>query len=307
MDKRDLSPFRPIYVDGVEKLHMQLYESYKKAIHISNLTIGTPIPKQEERFSIFIDTGEEQPVNKLNGYFMFNNIIHRFLPVTFDIALLFPVYNHGTGKIDCLKGISYKEIKEWKGNRKLVRLSFGVVHDETDKTFHRILPAVMDAQSSYLVDQIDDIGLPVYNFPDIRCINIIDIPNKFIERTYTLVRQQYYAAYTKSKESYCVLFAELDNKYDNKAIKVLRWLPVKKKTEIAQLLGLAPNGGDVFFEMGHVSRQENDELHTFMTNNNSRLLFAKFNAGQITILGGVKIFQDNDFKYPKCLYNIRLI
>lgn len=307
MNKRDLPPFPPLYVDGVEKLHMQLYESYKKAIHISNLTIGIPIPQQEEIFSIFVDTSEEQPVNKLNGYFMFSNIIHRFLPVTFDIALLFPVSNHGTGNINCLKGISYKEIMEWKGSRKLVRISFGVIHDETDKIFHRILPAVMDAQSPYLVNKIDDIGLPVYNFPDISCIKIIDIPNKFIERTYTLVGQQYYAPYTKGKESYCVLFAELDNKYDNKAIKVLRWLPVKKKAEIDQLLGLAPNGGDIFFEMGYVSRQENADLHTFMTDNNSRLLFAKCNAGQITILGGVKIFQDNDFKYPKCLYNIRLI
>lgn len=306
MDKRNLPPFRPLYVDGVEKLHMQLYESCKKAIHLSNLTIGTPLPEQMERFHIFVDNSEEQPLNRLKGYFMFKNIIHRFLPVTFDIALLFPVYNHGAGKIDVLRGISYKEIKGWKDNRKLVRLSFGVTHDETNKTFHRILPAVMDVQSSYLINQIDDIGLPVYNFPDISSIKIIDIPNKFIKKTYTLVGQQYYAPYTRSKELYCVLFAELDNEYDNKAIKVLRWLPVKKKTEIDQLLNLAPNGGDIFFEMGYVSRQENNELHTFMTDNNSRLLFAKCNGGQITILGGVKIFQDSIFKYPKCLYNIEL-
>ena len=304
MYKGNLTP--PYYVDGVVKLHMQLYEAYKKAIHISNLAIGIPLPKQMEQFYIFIDAREEQPLNKLKGYFMFNNIIHRFLSVTFDMALLFPVCNHGAGEIETLKGISYKEIEEWKSNRKLVRLTFRAVHDETNKIFHRILPAIMDVQSPYLINRIDDIGFPVYSFSDISCIKMIDVPDKFIERTYTLVGQQYYAPYMKSEETYCVLLAELDNEYDNKAIKVLRWLPVRKSTEVDQLIGLAPNGGDIFFEMGYISRQENNELHAFMVDNNSRLLFAKCHERQITILGGVKIFQCNDFKYPKCLYNIKL-
>lgn len=39
---------------------------------------------------------------------MFNKIIHRFLSVTFDMALLLPVRNHGGGSIRMLKTLSAK-------------------------------------------------------------------------------------------------------------------------------------------------------------------------------------------------------
>lgn len=307
MDKRDLRYFSPVYVDGIEKLHRQLYESYEKAIELSSRMIGTSKPKTNiEQFHIFVDCNEEQPENMLKGYFMFNGIIHRFLPITFDMALIFPVHNHGGGKFETLKGVTYNDIREWKDKRLLVRLSFGVERDDDNKPFHRILRGIINLHSTGLWNKIDDIGFPIYSFPDIDYIRITDIPIKFTTREYTLVGKQYYAPYSKTDESYCVLFAQLDNEYDTNAIKVLRWIPMKKGIEIDQLLGLAPDGGDVFFELGYISRQENSELHSFMVENNSRLLFAKNTENQISILGGVKIFQTNNLKYPKCLYNIKL-
>ena len=180
MDKRDLGYFSPVYVDGIEKLHRQLYESYEKAIELSSRMIGTSKPKTNiEQFHIFVDCNEEQPENMLKGYFMFNGIIHRFLPITFDMALIFPVHNHGGGKFETLKGVTYNDIREWKDKRLLVRLSFGVERDDDNKPFHRILLGVINLQSTGLWNKIDDIGFPIYSFPDIDYIRITDIPIKF--------------------------------------------------------------------------------------------------------------------------------
>lgn len=285
------------YVDGIKELHKQLQKAHQSAKKISDSLIG-----KSNSFAIFIDFSEKQPDNKLKGYFIFNRIILRFLPVTFEIALLFPITDHGQGKI--LKGISYKEIVEKKKNGKPVMIYFR----NTD--IKEFLPAIsirdLDLSGESSCFKLDDLGKPVYEFPDIDCISIIDIPDHLLKKDYTLVGKQYYAPYSIDKDIHCVLFAEIGNIYDSQAIKVLRWLPVRKEAVIDQLLGLEDNGGDVFFELGYISRQENSELYTFMTENNSRILFGQISNNKITLLGGVKIFLSNDFKYPKCLYNIRL-
>lgn len=299
----------PLYVDGVVKLHTQLHEAFLQASKLANTVLGIPLPSKDSLrgFSIYVDFSEPHPENKFKGYFMSKNIILRFLPIEFDYALLFPIRNHGDGLFREGKGITYDEIIQAANKRQPLKIIFRPISAIEDNIFYSphfslkstFAPAGIAAIS-------DDFGNIVYNFPDIDCLKVIDIPETYIERDYTLVGKQFYAPYTTNKESDCVLFAQLNNEHDDHAIKVLRWVPSKKGVEIEQILGMKPDGGDVFFEMGYISRTENTELHAFMVNNKSRLLFGKKVDDKITIVGGVKIFESNDLKYPKCLYNIDL-
>lgn len=68
--------------------------------------------------------------------------------------------------------------------------------------------------------------------------------------------------------------------------------------------GIVFQGGDCFFQLGHIARNENSDLHAFMIKYRSRILFGKIEEDNISIIGGIKMFQSNNVKYPKCLYNI---
>lgn len=304
MDKKDFGYLPPKYVDGVEELHKRLNDAYKKAIRISNLLIGTPLPEAHDMFDIFIDPNNTLPSNKLKGYFMFNKIIHRFLSVTFDMALLLPVRNHGGGSIRMLKNIVCKDVCERVKDGCV--LHCGVEINENKRPLHRIIPIYPESHFFMNKDKVDDIGMPVNRFPDIEELKIADVPELFLKKNFSLVGEQFYAPYATSHDTYCVLFAELENEYDANAIKVLRWLPVNKECKVDQLMGLEPNGGDLFFEWGYISRTENSELHDFMVDKKSRLLFGKVADKKISIMGRVKTFKTSSLKYPKCLYNIKL-
>lgn len=306
MKKEDYSP---LYVDGVVKLHAQLHEAFLQASKLANTVLGIPMPSKDSLrgFSIYVDFSIPHPENKFKGYFMSKKTILRFLPIEFDYALLFPIRNHGDGLFKEGKGIKYDEIIQAVNKRQPLKIIFRpIAAIEDNILFNSHFHHKSTFVSAGIAAISDDLGNIVYNFPDIDCLKVIDIPKKYIESEYTLVGKQYYAPYTTNNESDCVLFAQLDNEHDEKAIKVIRWVPSKKGIEVDQTLGMAPDGGDIFFEMGYISRSENAELHTFMVNNKSRLLFGKKVGDKITIVGGVKIFESNDLKYPKCLYNIDL-
>lgn len=299
----------PLFVDGVEKLHAQLHDEYLKATKIANRLLGFPVPDPErhEAFSIFVDFNEAQPSDRLRGFFMSRKTVMRFLPIEFDYALLFPVRNHGGGCFKEAHGITYAEIKEAISKRECVRIVFRSIPAIEDRVLYSV--DFWDSKKmsfAPLEKMLDDVGLPYTNFNDIDSLSLIDIPNTLRSRSYSLVGKQYYAPYTTDQKSHCVLFAQQDNEYDNNAIKVLRWFPVKKGVEVDQLLGIEEDGGDLFFEMGYISREENADLHDFMMNSNSRILFGIAVDSQISITGGVKQFMDNEFKYPRCLYNIKL-
>lgn len=302
-------PAPPKYVDGVEKLHAQLHEEYLKAMKIANRLLGFPAPNPErhEAFSIFVDFNEAQPLDRLRGFFMSRKTIMRFLPIEFDYALLFPVRNHGGGDFKEAHGVKYAEIKEAINNREHIRIVFRSIPTIENKILYSV-----DFRSSKkmtfapLEKMLDDVGLPYSNFSDIDSLSLVDVPNELCSRSYSLVGKQHYAPYTTNKECHCFLFAQKDNEYDKNAIKVLRWFPVKKGIEVDQLLGFQEDGGDIFFEMGYISREENADLHSFMVASNSRILFGKAVDNIISITGGVKQFMANEFKYPRCLYNIKL-
>ena len=297
----------PRFVDGVEKLHAQLHDAYSKAQKLFGSVLGTSsVPKggslHSKSIRILVDFNETQPEDKLTGYFVFGWTIARFLPITFDMALLFPVHNHGGGDIPTRSGITYDKILKSKRNRDVVLFNFMRIEYEDSPLYSTSMMA--DFLSRY-ADKIDDVG-QLYFPTDLTDLSVIDIPKAYTERSYTLVGERYYSPYVTKGEAYCVLFAQFDNEYDSNAIKVLRWFPVQKGIEAAQMMGLEPDGGDVFFELGYISRQENSELHSFMVENHSQLLFGKKEGNSITLLGGVKMFKSNDLKYTRCLYKIAL-
>lgn len=82
------------------------------------------------------------------------------------------------------------------------------------------------------------------------------------------------------------------------------------KAKIQELKEIIANDnfhGDMFFELGHIARTDNSELHKFMVDNSCRLLFGKIENDNISLLGGVKIFFDNDFKFPASLIKIPIV
>lgn len=84
----------------------------------------------------------------------------------------------------------------------------------------------------------------------------------------------------------------------------------KTKAKIQELKEIITNKnshGDIFFELGYIARDENCELHRFMIDNSSRLLFGKIENDRISLLGGIKIFYNNDFNFPASLINIPII
>lgn len=101
------------------------------------------------------------------------------------------------------------------------------------------------------------------------------------DRRFSLVGTPYYAPDTQTDDVYCLLFADPDNRFDNHAIKVLRYLPVP--------FGQLSDSSNVFFELGYVARSDNFELHEYMMNK-SRLLWGHVDDGSIRILGGCEQF-----------------
>lgn len=301
--------FSPIFVDGVIQLHQQLHEAFMSAAKIANKILGVSLPKESSiGFSIFIDPAENLPLNNtIKGYFMTKKKIMRFLPIEFDCAVLFPVSNHGFGEFKKGKGITYTELVQILKQNIPFKIAFrpiAAIEEHNFYSSHFMHRSPFTSKGFIPID--DDFGNIVCDFPDIQCLKIVDVPDDILNKSYSLVGKQYYSPYTTDNETYCVLFAQLDNEFDSDAIQVLRWIPANKGEELDQQLGLNLNGGDVFFEMGHISRQENTALHSFMVDNDSRLLFGKKTGDKISILGGVKIFQTNNLKYPRCLYNIKL-
>lgn len=306
MDKRFSSP--PLFLDGIINLHSQINLAYRKGAFLANRLLGTPIPlkNRPQGFSIFVDFSESQPLDRVRGYFMIKNTILRFLPIEFDKALLFPVHNHGGGDFKLSKGMTAQELEEAAKKRSIVSLHFYPLSFIDNITLFGIKPHYLFPQDKTEISKLDDIGKPYFSFTDIKELAVIDLPLTLLSKHFTLVGTHRYAPFTTNTEIECILFAQLNYESDANAIKVLRWIPEEKGVELDQILGIAPNGGDIFFELGYVSCQGNSDLYTYMIKNNSRILFGKIKDNLISIMGGVKIFQTNNLKYPKCLYNLSL-
>ena len=298
------------YVDGVVKLHQLLSSACQEAYGIAKKCIPNLSDNTCKLISIFVDFSEEQPDNALKGYFVFDKILFRFLTITFDYALLLPAHDHAAFDSFPSQGIGVSIIENMKRNRVPFCFNFSTLQgDMGTPKLYRIINAdpIKENKVNFAVTPIhsikDEVGCPFTSFEGIEELCLIDIPQRFSSVQYTLVGKQYYAPYSTDKESYCVLFAEKDNKYDCNAIRVLRWFPVSRQCALEATFENV-NWGDVFYELGYISRQENAELHSFMLSSHSQLIFAKIVGEKISIIGGVKIFFANDFNYPVCLLKI---
>ena len=77
-----------------------------------------------------------------------------------------------------------------------------------------------------------------------------------------------------------------------------------KIQELKEIIANENSHGDMFFELGYIARTDNSELHNFMIDNSSRLLFGKIENDKISLLGGIKFFFDNDFNFPASFIKI---
>ena len=159
----------PEFVDGVEKLHHELYEAHLKARKLVSRLLGKPEPRDDRAlgFSIYVDFEENHPENKIKGYFTTKYTVLRFLPIEFDYALLFPVKNHGGGTFQLAPGINYLDIQQAKttGRKLFIRfIPIRAIEAEDNKILYNI-KIVEDSITSSLRSGIDDIGVPYYSFP----------------------------------------------------------------------------------------------------------------------------------------------
>ena len=305
MDKK-IRPNNHDYVDGVVKLHELLSSACQEAYEIAKKCIPNLSEKSCRVLNIFVDFGEEQPENALKGYFVFDKILFRFLTITFDYALLFPANDHVMFDSYRSKGITFSEIENMIKAKSPYCFIFSPCQGDegTPKLFRFIRAYSLTEKDSIFYPIKDEVGCPFTSLEKIEELCLIDVPQRFSSVQYTLVGKQYYAPYSTDNESYCVLYAEKDNEQDCNAIKVLRWFPVSRQCALDASFFEEVNWGDVFYELGYISRHENAELHSFMLSNKSPLLFAKKLGDKISIIGGAKIFFSNDFGYPACLLKI---
>ena len=305
MNKK-IRPNNHDYVDGVVKLHELLSSACQEAYGIAKKCIPNLSEKSCRVLNIFVDFSEEQPDNALKGYFVFDKILFRFLTITFDYALLFPANDHVMFDSYRSKGITFSEIENMIKAKSPYCFSFSTFHGDegTPKLFRFLKAYSLTEKDSIFYPIKDEVGCPFTLLEKIEELCLIDVPQRFSSVQYTLVGKQYYAPYSTDNESYCVLYAEKDNEHDCNAIKVLRWFPVSRQCALDACFFEEVNWGDVFYELGYISRHENAELHSFMLSNKSPLLFAKKLGDKISIIGGAKIFFSNDFSYPACLLKI---
>lgn len=300
------------YIDGIKKLHVELdtacKEAYNTLLNCISLSKDIDFILEMQVFTFFVDFSEPQPKNAIRGYVVFEQCIYRFASIVLDYAVLFPVCEHHSNKekIKKYNGITYSEICKMIGNKEKVL----IILSQMD--YSKIKCPLYESEATVCTDSLsfcDDIGKVFEPFHDIKELKVINVPENLLNINYTLVGKQYYAPYSSNKEIYCVLFASLNDEHDENAVKVLRWIPKmrynsdQERDKIDKKKGGCSHG-DIFFELGYISRSENIELHQFMIGNSSRLLFGKVVNDKISLLGGIKIFYENNFKYPACLIKI---
>lgn len=301
-------PTPPEFVDGIKALHKQFADACQEGYKLLAKYICVPaVYARTHQYVICVDFKEEQPENALRGHLVIREYICRFTTIILDYSLLFPNKNRSNSD-DILndKGISFSEIKELKRQRGCVFIRFSSRQGGlcvARKTIGRFPVKHDDGTRG---SKLDDLGKPCLTFPDIGALKVMDIPTQLCDITYTLVGKQFYAPLTTADEYYCALYAQIDNEYDENAIQVLRWLP-EERTKSIENSTCDENFGDLFFELGYIAKSENYELHRFMIENSNRILFGKIKDSQISLMGGINVFFEHNFKYPACLIKIPTI
>lgn len=146
---------------------------------------------------------------------------------------------------------------------------------------------------SSTLESYDDLGICNLDFEDLNILSPVLIPSDLKERHFEAVGN-YYRAPLSVSDFDCILFAQRENAYDEKAIQIRRWFPVRRAEHDYSSL---PHQ---CYDYGYISRDCNSELHSFMIDNDSRILFAKVLNKKVQIIGGIESFNNelSDFHVP---------
>ena len=142
---------------------------------------------------------------------------------------------------------------------------------------------------------VDEIGITNLNFKGIKKVKDVTIPNLFKNKTYTAVGQQYYTT-EQITSCDCILFAETTNKYDRNAISIRRWYPHRRGDE-----NVYPSK---LYNYGYISKKQNAQLHDFMLENQSQILFAKVVNNKVQVIDGLQYLTDNEIDIPECIKDL---
>ena len=133
-------------------------------------------------------------------------------------------------------------------------------------------------------ERIDDLGKCVTDFENMSILKSVRMPKDMQQTTYDIAGLKYYAPYSINDID-CILFAQENNEHDENAIQIRRWFPIEKGKEDIKSPFMHT------YEYGYISRANNQELHSFMTKKDSRILFAKIYDKKVHIIGGLEAFK----------------
>jgi hypothetical protein len=273
------------FVNPLDPHFQELVTSIRKELPAGFFFLGN-----DTIFRLFYKGDYKHPDNALTGFAIHQNkCIFRSQSVTIDKAWF------------GLHGDSMLNAPLCKIDNLLRKKEDFILEFNYARGFGYHYAKLITRENETFVEKFNDEVGELSDISDISSLKIVSIPKVFSENNYKLVGHQFYAPYTKlssDKTIDVLLYAELNNNYDNNAIKVLRWVRKDDSTRILY---------DLLCDLGYISREQNKDLHSYMVENNCRLLFGKLVESTITILGGLEIFYTEDYKFPLFLDNIEIL
>ncbi|MBR8764879.1 hypothetical protein IX336_000232 [Porphyromonas levii] len=225
-------------------------------------------------------------------YFVIDGCILRQGSIEVDLAFFFPITDQTNGDI-LVEGVSMSRLRSINQENTFFKFSLKQLSGTNTTLYSK---AIIEGEAENTLVK-DDRGVVWNGMDDIPSLSSAKLPKK-LQVNYPLVGVYYRARYTKEEDMYCVLVAEIDNPHDASAIRVLRWDAQKRTDGKISLIG------NVFFDLGFIAKENNEQLHQYMVKNNCRILFAKRHKSTLQILGGIEVLKNDDLYYPNCLLNI---
>lgn len=283
------------FLDGVKRDLVQKGKSYMSNMRFFAVFRTNANERKASTFRLFVSGTYAHQENTLTG-FAINCLkcIHRCFPVIIDKAWL------GLSGAQCNQYRLLETVNHLLSEKKDFILD---VYDDSIEGYIINLYTNEDKEYNELFN--DELG-DCADISDVKEISLVSIPDELLQRKYKLVGEQFYAPntlLTSNNSIDVLLYAELNNKYDKFAIKVLRW--VQGKFSCIGDEEFVHN--ELLCNLGYISREQNNKLHTFMIENNCRILFGKLIEKDITILGGLEIFYSDAYEFPTFLTNIQVL
>lgn len=146
----------------------------------------------------------------------------------------------------------------------------------------------------------DDLGEPEIKFPDYVLLSKDSITEGLKVQELSIVGTPHYTTSPIQDGTLCVLVARKDNPYDDHAIQVFRWIPVRKEEYGSKYV-------HPLYKLGYIPRTENHDLHEAMVKSNNYILFALYQQQNLSIIGNLKNLEQEpytDYVLPYSLFNL---